>query len=117
MGPSGANGGCVISEEQAEAAVEYLRSSAEKAAAARGNVALLEGMLKVTKAKLKSKSTVKTDSGREDEALSSEEYIGILKGYQAAVEEDALYRMKREAAIARLDFYRTLQANIRGMQR
>jgi hypothetical protein len=107
----------VISEEQAEAAVIFLRDSAEKAAAARGNVALLEQMLKVTRAKLKSRSTVKTDSGREDEALSSAEYVEIVKGYQAAVEEDSLYRMKREAAIARLDFYRTLQANIRGMSR
>ena len=70
----------MISEEQAEAAVEYLRSSAEKAAAARGNVALLEQMLKVTRAKLKSKSTVKTDSGREDEALASSEYLEIVRG-------------------------------------
>lgn len=107
----------MISEEQAEAAVEYLRSSAEKAAAARGNVALLEQMLKVTRAKLKSKSTVKTDSGREDEALASSEYLEIVRGYQAAVEEDAVYRMKREAAIARIDAWRTQQSNIRGMQR
>ena len=107
----------MITEEAAEGAVEYLRASAEKAAAARGNVVLLEGMLKVTKAKLKSRSTVKTDSGREDEALSSPEYETILKGYQAAVEEDALYRMKREAAIARIDAWRTQQSNIRGMQR
>lgn len=105
----------MISEEAAEGAVEYLRASAEKAAAARGNVVLLEGMLKVTKAKLKSKSTVKTDSGREDEALASEEYIEIVRGYQAAVEEDACYRMKREAAIARLDAWRTQQSNIRAM--
>lgn len=107
----------MISEEAAEGAVEYLRASAEKAAAARGNVVLLEGMLKVTKAKLKSRSTVKTDSGREDEALSHPEYETILKGYQAAVEEDALYRMKREAAIARIDAWRTQQSNIRGMSR
>jgi len=107
----------VIDEAAAESAVEYLRSSAEKAAAARGNVVLLEGMLKVTRAKLKSRSTVKTDSGREDEALASPEYETILRGYQAAVEEDALYRMKREAAIARLDCFRTEQANIRGMSR
>lgn len=105
----------MIDEAAAESAVEYLRSSAEKAAAARGNVVLLEGMLKVTRAKLKSRSTVKTDSGREDEALASPEYIEILKGYQAAVEEDALYRMKREAAIARLDAWRTQQSNIRAM--
>lgn len=107
----------MISEDEAERAVAYLRDSAEKAAAARGNVVLLEGMLKVTRAKLKSRSTVKTDSGREDEALSSPEYEEILRGYQAAVEEDAVYRMKREAAIARLDYFRTMQANIRGMQR
>lgn len=107
----------MITDEAAEAAVEYLRSSAEKAATARGNVVLLEGMLKVTRAKLKSRSTVKTDSGREDEALSSPEYVEILRGYQAAVEEDALHRMKREAAMARLEFYRTQQANLRGMGR
>lgn len=107
----------MISEDAAEKAVEFLRDSAEKAAAARGNVALLEQMLKVTRAKLKSKSTVKTDSGREDEALASEEYLQIVRGYQAAVEEDALYRMKREAAIARIDAWRTQQSNIRGMQR
>lgn len=107
----------MISEEQAEAAVIFLRDSAEKAAAARGNVALLEQMLKVTKAKLKSRSTVKTDSGREDEALSSPEYLEIVHGYQAAVEEDAAYRMKREAAIARIDAWRTQQSNIRGMSR
>ena len=107
----------MISEEQAEAAVIFLRDSAEKAAAARGNVALLEQMLKVTRAKLKSKSTVKTDSGREDEALASEEYLEIVRGYQAAVEEDAVYRMKREAAIARLEAWRTQSSNLRGMGR
>lgn len=107
----------MISDDAAEKAVDFLRESAEKAAEARGNVVLLEQMLKVTRARLKSLSTVKTDSGREDEAMSSPEYLEIVKGYQAAVEADSLYRMKREAAIARLECFRTQQANLRGMSR
>lgn len=107
----------MISDADAELAVSFLRDSAEKAAQCRGNVALLEQMLRVTKAKLKSRSTVKTDAGREDEALSSDDYKEILDGYQAAVEEDAKYRMLREAAVARLDCWRTQSSNLRGMGR
>ena len=107
----------MIKDDDAERAVSYLRDSAEKAAAARGNVSLLEQMLKVTKARLRSMSLAKTEGAKEDEALSSPEYLEIVKGYQAAVEEDAVYRMKREAAIARIEAWRSQQANIRGMSR
>lgn len=107
----------MIDESAAEKAVDYLRESADKAAAARANVAYLESWLKVVKAQQMAASDESSQSAKETEALCSAAYKEALEGYRVAVEQDSAFRFKREAAVARLDMYRTQQANIRGMGR
>jgi len=40
-----------------------------------------------------------------------------LEGYRVAVEQDSAFRFKREAAMARIDAWRTQSSNLRGMGR
>lgn len=107
----------MIQDSDAEKAVDFLRQSAEEAAQARANVAYLESWLKVVKAQEMAASDESSQAAKEVEALCSAKYREALEGYRAAVEQDNTFRFKREAAIARLDMYRTQQANIRGMTR
>ena len=107
----------MIQDSDAERAVDFLRQSAEEAAQARANVAYLEAWLKVVRARQMAASDETSQSAKETEALCSSEYKEALDGYRVAVEQDSAFRFKREAAVARLDAWRTQQASIRGMTR
>lgn len=110
-------GAGVIKDADAEAAVVYLRDFAEAAAQARANVAYLEAFLKVVKAQEMAASMESSQSAKEVEAMCSAKYRETLEGYRAAVEQDNTFRFKREAAMARLDAWRTQSSNLRGMGR
>jgi hypothetical protein len=103
----------VISEADVEKAVDFLRTNAREAAQARAEYLYLEAHLKSLKATLKARSRATSNAAAEDEALASEEYRVGLEGYKAAVEQDAFYRFKREAASALIDAWRTQQSNLR----
>ena len=107
----------MIKDDDAERAVSYLRDSAEEAGQAKANACYLETWMKIVKSQQMAKSAKKTQSEKEVDALCSPEFIEATKAHAAAVEQDNTFRFKREAAIARLDMYRTQQANIRGMTR
>lgn len=107
----------MIDEAAAESAVDYLRSSADKAAQARANVSYLESWLKVVKAQQMAASLESSQSAKEVEALCSAAYKEALDGYRVAVEQDSAFRFKREAATARIEAWRTQSSNLRGMGR
>lgn len=107
----------MIQDADAEKAVEFLRNSAEEAAQARANVAYLEAFLKVVKAQEMAASLESSQSAKEVEAMCSAKYRETLEGYRAAVELDNTFRFKREAAMARLEAWRTQSSNLRGMGR
>lgn len=104
----------MISENDVEKAVDYLRSNALEAAQARANVRYLDAFLKTQKASLKLASNASSNAAAEDEALASPQYRDALQGYKEAVEKDALHMFKREAAIAMIDAWRSQSANARG---
>lgn len=107
----------MVSDESAEMAVDYLRDSADQSAKARAERLYIEHYLKTVKAQESSRSDAKTVAERENEALLSKSYLSTLQAYREAVEADERHRFLREAAIAKIDFYRTQQANLRGMGR
>ena len=103
----------MVSDEAAEAAVDYLRDSADQAAKARSERVYVEHYLKTVKAQEASKSDAKTVSERENEALLSKSYLSTLQAYREAVEADERHRFLREAAMAKVEFWRTACANLR----
>jgi hypothetical protein len=104
----------VITSEQAEAAIDYLRDSAKEAAVARSQARTLEKFLTVTEARQKSLHREgRSNAESQDMARASEEYRIALEGWQEAVRRDAEFTMLREAAIARLEYYRTQESTRR----
>lgn len=103
----------VISEDKVDAAVEFLRANAQEAAHARANVRYLEAYLKTLKAQIKGKQVGLSNVAAEDVALCDPAYVAALEGYREAVEKDAYFTFKREAAGAMIEAWRTQAANAR----
>jgi len=104
----------VISEEKVDSALAFLRDKAEEAAQARANVKHLAEFLKVKRAQLAMACKgVTSAAAAEQSALADPAYAQILEGYKVAVEQDAYYQFKREAASALIDVWRTEQSNLR----
>ena len=106
----------MIEESRVESAVDYLRSSCTDAAQARANHKYIEQYLKTKRALLMKDSNAKTASERESEALSHPDYIEVLEGYRAAVEQDEKFRNAREAAKTCIDAWQTQSANNRAIR-
>jgi len=106
----------MITEDQAQAAVDYLRDTADSTAQARANHSYLCEYRKVIKAKCMRKHLDKPVSAQEREAYNDPEYIEHLETIKDA--ESAMHKalFLKEAAIAKLDVFRTLSANYRGIK-
>ena len=97
-----------------EPALDFLRENALEAAQARANVKYMAEFLKSKRALLKTQAAPGcSNAAAEDEALSHPDYIALLDAYKAAVERDAYFTFKREAAAAIIESWRTEQANLR----
>lgn len=103
----------MVSDESAEKAVEWLRDNADEAAKAKAERLYVEHYLKTVKAQESSRSDAKTVAERENEALLSKSYLSTLQAYREAVEADERHRFLREAAMAKVEFWRTACANLR----
>lgn len=103
----------MIAESDIEKAVDFLRTSATEAAQARAQARYLAEFLKSKRAQLKVKQAGLSNAAAEDAALADPAYLEVLEGYKVAVENDAYYGFKREAAVAMIDAWRTQQSNLR----
>jgi hypothetical protein len=104
----------MVTDEQAENALEYLRTNAAKAAKAKAERVYLEEYRKTIKANIMSQHLDKPVAHQEREAYSSKEYVGHLEAMRTAIAEDEFNRWGMVAASATLDAWRTQQANKRG---
>ena len=104
----------MISDEQVEQALDYLRTSAPKAAVARSQAKTLEKFLGVIEAQQKAIWPGMSNASKQDEARKSPEYKQALEAWSEAVRQDCEFTMLREAASSRLDAWRTWQATNRG---
>lgn len=105
----------MISDDDVEKAVDYLRASAEKAAQARANMRYIAEFLEAKAAKV---ASALMESGQSAAAAkltakADKEYTELLDGYKVAVEQDAFHTFKREAADAMIRAWQTMSSNAR----
>jgi len=94
-------------------AVDYIIANANKFAKAKAERVYLEEYRKSLKALLMKRSLEESIGAQEREAYAHEEYQKLLKGLQAAVEVEEKLRWDLIAAQARVEIWRTEQANLR----
>lgn len=103
----------MITDEQVEAALAYLRDSAPVAAVARAQARTLEKYVGVVEAQQKAKAIGRSNAAAQDEARSSPEYKEALEAWEEAIRKDAECTMLREAASSRIEAWRTQCSNAR----
>ena len=103
----------MISDESLEKALDYLRDSATEAAQARANRLSLEDFSRVLKAQVMSEHLAETIGAQERFAYSDIRYRNHLEGLKVAIFNDEKHRYLREAASAKIEIWRSEQANQR----
>ena len=98
-------------------AVDYILKHAGKFAAAKAQRVYLEEFRKSKKALLMGQSSLEAANAREQYAYSHPEYLSLLGGLKAAVEQEEKLRWDLIAAQARVEIWRTEQANNRNKER
>jgi hypothetical protein len=105
----------VITDEQVEKALNYLRDTAPEAAVARSQAKTMDKYLGVVEAKAKAMATGDgmSNAASQDWARSTEEYKTTLDAWTEAVRRDCEFTMLREAAASRIEAWRTMSSNER----
>jgi hypothetical protein len=102
----------MISEDDVDKAVEYLRINARSAAQAKANRIYMEEYRKVVKAQL-----MREREGaaviQERDAYADPRYSQHLEALKEAIEKDEYNRWMMTAAEAKVEAWRTQQANLR----
>jgi hypothetical protein len=96
----------MIKEDDVEAAVDYLRDTSKQYGQARGHVAYCENNLR----RVKSLQMISRTGGvgeREAAAYASEEYQQAMEAHQNAVAEAETIRAYREAAVNKIEVWRS----------
>ena len=105
----------MISDDDIERALDYLRDSVESSAQAKANKVYLTEYRKTKKAELMNQSNETSEAAKERFAYSHAEYAEFLTGLRAAIYEDAKHDFLRAAASAKIDAWRTQSSNERTM--
>ena len=106
----------MISDEEVESALSYLRDSAKQAAVAKAQSKTLEKYLGVVEAQQKALCHGLSNAAAQDVARSSPEFKTALEAWEEAVRRDAEFTMLREAAAARINAWQTMSANHRAAE-
>ena len=104
-----------MNEIDPQKAVDYLRDNADKFAKAKAERVYLDEFRKSNKSLLMLQSDEKTQAGKEAYAYAHDEYIALLDGLKAAVEVEETVKWQMIAAQARIEVWRTQQANNRNI--
>lgn len=112
----------VVTDEDVEKALDFMRHHALKAAKARADRIYLEEGRKAEKARLMKQVEAESNKSmsiaqQERDAYAHPDYRTVLDGIRVAVEEDEKCRFSILAAQAILDAWRTQQANQRAMEK
>jgi hypothetical protein len=98
-------------------AVDYVLVNAAKFSQAKANRIYLEEFRKSKKAILMNQCDEKTVNAREQYAYSHADYLALLDGLRAAVEIEEKLKWELVGAQARIEIWRTEQANNRNQDR
>lgn len=105
-----------VADEEVERALDYLRDSAAVAANARASRVYMDEYRKVVKAELMGEHEGLAANLREQYAYADPRYKKHLQAQREAVLEDARHQFLREAALARIEAWRTQSATERAMK-
>ena len=100
-------------ERDPHLAVDYIIANARTFAKAKAERVYLEEFRKSKKAILMKRSLEETIGAQEREAYAHDEYQELLKGLRQAIETEEKLRWDLIAAQARVEIWRTEQANLR----
>jgi hypothetical protein len=106
----------VIDEKEVEAAVDWLRDTANEAAQKRAERLYLDEYRKVLRAKLMKQYMDLPVSAQEREALADPKYEEHLQALKTAINEDEKMRFLRVAAEAKIEAWRSMNANHRAIK-
>ena len=106
----------MITEDEVNRALEWLVETANKAAEARAHREYLDGFSRSIKADIMGEHISEPVNAQERHAYSDARYKLHLAGLKEAIKDDEKYRWLRDAALAKLDCWRTQQANLRGVK-
>ena len=104
----------IISDDDVQKALDYLRLNAPKAAQARANKVYMEEFRKTVKAQLMTVYSALPVNAQEREAYRSKAYTDHLTALKDAVYQDELNRWGMVAATSTIEAWRTQNANRRG---
>ena len=106
----------MITEDDVNKALEWLVSHADKAAEARATRQYLEDFSRTIKAEVMAEHLTEAVNAQERFAYADPRYKTHLDGLRVAIKDDEKYRWLKDTAIAKLDCWRTQQANLRGVK-
>lgn len=103
----------MISDEQAELALDFLKASAKAYAKAKAERIYIEEFRKSKKAILMKQSGDQSAAAQERDAYAHPEYQELLLGLKDAVENEENLRWKIASAELQIELWRTQSANNR----
>lgn len=103
----------MISQDDAEKAVDWLRDNASTAAKARAERLYLEQWIKTVKAQAMQAFGSLPVAAQEREALTSTAYLAALQAYREAIEADETMRFLIAAAEAKIEAWRSQESTRR----
>lgn len=103
----------MISERDIESAVDYLRDNARKAGHAKANRIYMEEYRKTVKAQIMGERNNLPLGAQEREAYADSRYLKHLEAMRDAIEADEYHRWMMVSAQAKIEAWRTQQANSR----
>ncbi len=103
----------MITQDDAERAVDWLRDNAARMAQERAQRLYLEQWIKTVKATIQSEQQGVSAATAEIIALASPRYAKALLAYKAAIEADERNRFLITAAEAKIEYWRSAEATRR----
>lgn len=103
----------MITQDDAERAVDWLRDNARQMAQARAERLYMEQFIKTVKAGIQKECAGMSAAASEIEALASPKYMAALQAYKEAIETDEYNRFICSAAEAKIEAFRTMEATRR----
>lgn len=105
----------MISDEDIEKAVDYLRDNAREAAQAKANRVYMEEYRKVVKAQVMREFDDKPLGAQEAIAYAHPRYKQHLEAMKSAIEKDEYHHWMRTAAEAKISAWQTQNATARAL--
>jgi len=106
----------IVEDDALAKALEFLRESASEIGKARARLIRAERMVEHTEALLIKMSNASSDQKRKADARTDERWIAATQEEAEAAGEWEKMKALREAAAAKIEAWRSEQANFRGMK-